>query len=145
MDVDQTSKEFNEACRAFWQGGPPGVLRRLQNVDSYPGARLSVDDPSDPEAYRLLSTTVQDERQAIVDVIAAFLEAGGAEAGSARRQLICLECRYQGDRTFVRDNAGVWRDALGGERGLTPDSVECGCGSRALRLVPAVSRPGREE
>lgn len=79
--VDQRSKAFEAAHRAFWQGGPPGVLRRLQNVDSYPGERVAPDDPPDPEAHQLLPTSVKDERQALADAIAAYLDA--VEGGGA--------------------------------------------------------------
>ncbi len=74
--VDERSKAFEAAHRAFWQGGPPGVLRRLQNVDSYPGERTTPDGPPDPEAYQLLPTSVKDERQALADAIEAYLDAG---------------------------------------------------------------------
>jgi hypothetical protein len=137
MRIDQRSKEFEAAHRAFWQGGPPGVLRRLQNVDSYPGERVAPDDPPDPQAYQPLPTSMKDERQALADAIGAYLEAADIHPRNRLRQLRCRGCGHQGDRTFARDGEGVWRDVLGGERGITPEMCECDCGSRRLELVEA--------
>lgn len=65
---------FELAMRAFHKG-PPGIVRRVQNVDSYPGERVAPDDPPDPEAHRPLPTSGRDERQAIAEAINAFLDA----------------------------------------------------------------------
>lgn len=62
-------RAFEAACRAF-RLGPPGVLRRVQQVDSYPG---EPDDRSD--AYQPLPTTNRDERKALADAINAYLDA----------------------------------------------------------------------
>lgn len=55
------------AWRAF-QIGPPGVLRRVQHIDSYPG-----EYPGDPEAYTTIATSTKDQLQALREAIEAAL------------------------------------------------------------------------
>lgn len=63
-----SDRRFEAACDAF-RIGPPGVLRRMQNIDSYPG------EPGDRSgAYAALPTSLRDERQAIADAINAYLK-----------------------------------------------------------------------
>lgn len=73
-----SDRAFEAAMRAFYTG-PPGVVRRMQHVDSYPGERVAPDDPPDPEAYKDLPTSVRDERQAIAETLVAYVKA--LEAG----------------------------------------------------------------
>lgn len=61
-------KCVEKALKAF-RLGPPGVVRKVQQIDSYPGEHFG-----DPDAYNVVPTTVADELQAIRDVIAAALE-----------------------------------------------------------------------
>jgi hypothetical protein len=58
-----------EAALKAFHVGPPGVVRRLAQNDSYPGEHRD-----DPEAYVKLPTTRNDELRAIRDVIQAYLD-----------------------------------------------------------------------
>lgn len=52
------------------------------------------------------------------------------------KQLSCNDCFHIGNRTFVLDEYGVYRDVLGGANGITPDCIVCSiCGSSDLTLV----------
>lgn len=66
-------KAFEAAMKAF-QIGPPGVLRAVQQCDSYPG-----EEPGDPDAYAPLKTSVHDERVALAEAINAYQEAQAQE------------------------------------------------------------------
>jgi hypothetical protein len=81
-------KAFETSMRAFHKG-PPGVIRAVKHVDSYPGERTAPDDPPDPDAYRPLPTSVRDERRAVAEAINAYLgaqaELGDEQAGPVRR------------------------------------------------------------
>lgn len=73
-------KAFEAAMEAF-RIGPPGVLRRVQQHDSYPGERVSPDDPPDPDAYKPIPTSLHDERVAIAAAINAYQDAQSQERG----------------------------------------------------------------
>lgn len=75
-------RAFEAAMRAFFKG-PPGVIRTMQNVDSYPG---EPDDKSD--AHQQLPTTLRDERQALADAINAYVEAREAPLPDTARAVI---------------------------------------------------------
>lgn len=69
MPAALNAAALEAAYKAFWEG-PPGVVRRVQNIDSYPGEYRG-----DPEAYTPIRTTMLDERRAIEDAIRAYLDA----------------------------------------------------------------------
>jgi hypothetical protein len=59
-----------EAAYKAFTKGPPGVVRHVEQRDSYPG-----EYPGDPEAYVRLPTTRKDALRAIEDAVRAYLEA----------------------------------------------------------------------
>jgi hypothetical protein len=79
--VPLSKKAKSAAYDKFWKGGPPGVLRRVLQVDSYPG-----EYPGDPEAHHDLPTSV-------ADCIAAIEEAAEAAAQVAQEELELREGR----------------------------------------------------
>ena len=63
-----TDEMVERALKAF-HVGPPGVVRRVEQCDSYPG-----EYPGDPEAFVRLKTTRKDELTAMRDVLEAVLK-----------------------------------------------------------------------
>lgn len=79
--VPLSKKAKSAAYEKFWRGGPPGVLRSVRQVDSYPG-----ECPGDPEAHPELPTST-------ADCIAAVEEAAEAAAQVAQEELELREGR----------------------------------------------------
>lgn len=92
------------AARKAFAKGPPGVVRRVQHVDSYPGERVAPDDPPDPAAYQPLPTTIAEENRAIEDMVRAYLTAA-APAMTARLAGHCPGCG--GSTLFVGDGGHI--------------------------------------
>lgn len=71
--MERSARPISEkSLEAAWQAfthGPPGVVRRMQNIDSYPG-----EYEGDPEAHNELKTTIADERQALREAVEAAIE-----------------------------------------------------------------------
>ena len=64
---DVTDEVVERALKAL-RIGPPGVVRRVEQIDSYPG-----EYPGDPQAYNRLPTTINDEKAALRDALEAAL------------------------------------------------------------------------
>lgn len=65
--MEITDAMCETALTAFHRG-PPGVLREVRQVDSYPGEYRG-----DPEAYTEIPTSTRDELLAMRDVLEAVL------------------------------------------------------------------------
>lgn len=74
LKVDDITSEMLEHCERVFHKGPPGVIRMLRNIDSYPGERVAPDDPPDPDAYTELPVHRNDLLEALRDVIKAAID-----------------------------------------------------------------------
>lgn len=64
----KVTDDMVEAALDAFRIARPGVIRRVQQIDSYPG-----EHPDDPDAYNLLPCTFNDEKAALRDAIEAAL------------------------------------------------------------------------
>lgn len=64
-----------------------------------------------------------------------------ADTPSARsvRHVRCSGCGHVGNRAFMQDESGDWRDVLGGATGVRPQDCFCThCDGRAFEMVEEV-------
>lgn len=91
---DYRDVRLEAAVIAFTLKGPPGVIRQVQNINSYPG-----EGKDDLEAYVLLPSSGNDVRKAVADAINAFIDMENAfvdKKGRAIHQVLRMPLETRG-------------------------------------------------